>query len=168
MRSPPPNAPLPLADMVTPGPYSLRLPLSFSQMKSLEHYAFQKSGLIENRIPAIREIGRLGHRVDEWLDTSRDLFLKRIQKLPQIGVWTANVSLALSHGDPDAVVLGDYSIPHTVSWALTRVARSNDKKMVELLKPFEGNRWRLVRLLWGRNIPAPRRGPRLSSTHTRR
>ena len=62
------------------------------------------------------------------------------------------------HGGADVLVTGDYTIPHTVCWVLAREARGTDERMRELLAPFTGNRWRVVRLMWARNLHAPRRG----------
>ena len=151
-----------------PGPASLKLPLSFDQLRRLPHHSYQSAGLIENRIPLMREIGRLGHRIDQWYATSIETYARNIQTLPQMGPWTTFHALAVSMGEPDVVVTGDYTLPHTVSWALKRQARSTDQEMIKLLKPYKGNRWRLVRLLWALNIAAPRRGARMSAAHTRR
>lgn len=150
------------------GPHPLKLPLNFNQMRTLPTHHYQSAGLIQNRIPLLREIGRLAWRIDEWYRDSINTYTYRIQRLPQMGPWTTNHALAVSMGEPDVVVTGDYTLPHTVSWALLGKPRSNDAEMQSLLAPFAGNRWRLVRLLWALNISAPRRGPRLSSMHTRR
>jgi 3-methyladenine DNA glycosylase/8-oxoguanine DNA glycosylase len=150
------------------GPHSLKLPLNFNQMQTLARHHYQSAGLIENRIPLLREIGRLGWRIDEWYGDSIETYANRVQRLSQMGPWTTYHALAVSMGEPDVVVTGDYTLPHTVSWALLGQPRSNDEEMKRLLGPFVGNRWRLVRLLWALNIAAPRRGPRLSSMHTRR
>ena len=150
------------------GPYPLKLPLQFQQMHTLSTHHYQSAGLIKNRIPLLREIGRLAWRIDHWYSESIETYASRIQKLPQMGPWTTYHALAVSMGEPDVIVTGDYTLPHTVSWALIGKARSTDDEMKRLLEPFKGNRWRLVRLLWALNIAAPRRGPRLSSSHTRR
>jgi len=150
-----------------PGPFGLRMPLTFEQMKRTPYGFFQQVGISEPRIHAIREVGRLGYRLDEWLAVSQEDFVRRVTTLPSIGPWTANHVLAVSMGAPDVVVRGDYTIPHTVAWVLAREARATDDRMEELLQPFKGNRWRLVRLLWALNVQAPRRGPRMSGQRRR-
>ncbi len=151
-----------------PGPFKLQLPLSFEQLKRLPTHDYQKAGVIQNRIPTLREIGRLGPRIDAWLAESPAHYLKRIQTLPHLGPWTANHALAVAMGEPDVLVPRDYALPHTVCWALKGTPRGTDREMAEVLRPFAGQRWRIVRLLWALNISAPRRGPRLASPHTRR
>ena len=152
---------------VAPGPFDLTLPPTFEQMRRTPHGFLQQIGLSEPRIRAIREVGRLGHRLDEWLAHSKERFVARITSLPSIGPWTANHVLAVSMGEPDVLVTGDYTIPHTVCWVLAREARGTDERMRELLAPFTGNRWRVVRLMWARNLHAPRRGARMSGLRKR-
>lgn len=65
-------------------------------------------------------------------------------------------------GDPDAVAVGDYHIPNTVSWALANEPRADDARMLELLEPFAGHRGRVTMLLKFGGISAPKYGPRLS------
>lgn len=152
---------------VAPGPFRLRMPLSFQQMRRTPHGFFQEVGLTEPRIRAIREIGRLGYRIDKWLCCSTQEFTRRVTTLPSIGPWTAQHVLAVSMGEPDIVVRGDYTIPHTVAWVLAGEMRGTDARMDALLRPFTGNRWRLVRLFWALNLQAPRRGPRMSGQRRR-
>jgi 3-methyladenine DNA glycosylase/8-oxoguanine DNA glycosylase len=64
-------------------------------------------------------------------------------------------------GDADAVSVGDYHLPNTVAFALAGEARADDERMLELLAPFAGHRGRVVRLIEGSGITAPRRGPRM-------
>ena len=67
---------------------------------------------------------------------------------------------ATSMGDADAVPVGDLHIPNTVAWLLAKEERANDDRMLELLEPYAGHRWRVIRLAKSSG-PAPRRGPRL-------
>ena len=50
-------------------------------------------------------------------------------------------------GDPDAVPTGDLHLPHEVAWALAGEESADDARMLELLEPFRGHRFRLLRLL---------------------
>jgi 3-methyladenine DNA glycosylase/8-oxoguanine DNA glycosylase len=63
-------------------------------------------------------------------------------------------------GDPDAVPVGDYHLPHIVGYAFEGTPRSTDERMLELLEPFRGHRGRVIRLLTVAGIGAPRFGPR--------
>ncbi|MEZ4443338.1 MAG: hypothetical protein R3B72_29855 [Polyangiaceae bacterium] len=83
-----------------------------------------------------------------------------LRKLSGIGPWTAHLTVAKVHGYPDAMPLGDYHIPSVVSHALTGEERADDRRMVELLAPYVGQRWRVIRLIGADAKHAPRRGAR--------
>jgi 3-methyladenine DNA glycosylase/8-oxoguanine DNA glycosylase len=50
-------------------------------------------------------------------------------------------------GDADAVPVGDLHLPHEVGSALAGEPHADDTRMLELLEPFRGQRFRLLRLL---------------------
>lgn len=64
-------------------------------------------------------------------------------------------------GDADAVSVGDYHVPHLVSWALAGEPRGSDERMLELLEPFRPHRGRVQRLLLASQIRPPAFGPRM-------
>ena len=68
--------------------------------------------------------------------------------------------LAVSHGDPDAVAVGDFHLKHMVTHALTGRSRGTDEEMMALLEPYRGQRGRVVRLLLLDGHRAPSFGPR--------
>ena len=82
--------------------------------------------------------------------------------------------MRIAYGDSDAVSVGDWHIPHTVSWALAGEVRAGsrdassaglspaDERMLELLEPFRGHRGRVCALLERAGYAAPRFGPRMS------
>jgi 3-methyladenine DNA glycosylase/8-oxoguanine DNA glycosylase len=79
-----------------------------------------------------------------------------------VGPWTAAQVTALSHGDPDAVPLGDCHVPNVVANALAGEPRGTDERMLQLLEPYAGQRGRVILLLMSGGHGAPRFGPRLS------
>jgi 3-methyladenine DNA glycosylase/8-oxoguanine DNA glycosylase len=87
---------------------------------------------------------------------------RKLRTIPGIGVWTAAETLQRAAGDPDAVSVGDYHIPRTVGWALAGRDRTDDATMLELLRPYQGHRYRVTRLIELSGLRPPRRGPRMS------
>lgn len=81
-------------------------------------------------------------------------------KLPGIGPWTAGLVVGAAHGDPDAVPVGDYNLPHLVAYNLAGKRRSDDDEMLALLEPYRPHRGRVLRLLSLAGRHPPRRGPR--------
>ncbi len=102
----------------------------------------------------LRRIGDLSERTPEQAQA-------RLQRIRGIGPWTAAMVTATSMGHADAVPVGDYHIPNTVAWLLAKEERADDARMLELLEPYAGHRWRVIRLAKSSG-PAPKRGPRLS------
>jgi 3-methyladenine DNA glycosylase/8-oxoguanine DNA glycosylase len=130
------------------------------------YYAFHPLGIERKRarivIEAASRIGRLEQAASMPLERAS----ARLQALRGIGPWTAGVVLNEALGDPDAVPVGDYHLPNTVSWALAGEPRADDARMLELLEPYRGQRGRVVRLLKGAG-GAPRWGPRTDTRDIR-
>jgi 3-methyladenine DNA glycosylase/8-oxoguanine DNA glycosylase len=55
--------------------------------------------------------------------------------------------LGYAYGDPDVVPLGDLHIPSLVTSALAGESEGTDPRMLELLEPYRGHRFRVIRLL---------------------
>ena len=56
---------------------------------------------------------------------------------------------------PDAAPTGDLHLPSLVSWALAREPYADDARMLALLEPFRGQRFRLIRLLLAAGFSRP-------------
>jgi len=80
----------------------------------------------------------------------------RLLALDGIGPWTTGMVLGFGAGDPDAVLVGDLHAPSQIAWALAGEARADDARMLELLEPFRGQRFRVTRLVLGAGPAAPR------------
>jgi 3-methyladenine DNA glycosylase/8-oxoguanine DNA glycosylase len=84
-----------------------------------------------------------------------------LRTVPGVGAWTAAEVAQRSHGDPDAVSVGDFHLPALVGWALAG-RRTDDAGMLALLEPYRPYRQRVVRLLELGGPRPPRFGPRLA------
>lgn len=77
-----------------------------------------------------------------------------------IGPWTAAHVASRAAGDADAVPFGDYHVPAIVGQTL--IGRPvDDAGMAELLAPYAGHRYRVVRMCELYGARPPRRGPRM-------
>lgn len=95
------------------------------------------------------------------LDPSDEKLSSGLRSVPGVGAWTVAETTQLSHGDPDAVSVGDYHLSRDVGWAL--VGRPvDDDGMLELLEPWRGDRQRVIRLIYAGGLRRPRRAPRLT------
>jgi 3-methyladenine DNA glycosylase/8-oxoguanine DNA glycosylase len=136
-----------------PGPASLFLPPDPKVVAGTPSWAFHRWGVERKRADTVRRACTVASRLEEDA--------RRLTAVPGIGPWTAAEVSRLAHGDPDAVSVGDYHLPHLVTWALAGEPRGDDARMLELLEPYRGHRGRVQRLLEASGIGAPRYGPRL-------
>jgi 3-methyladenine DNA glycosylase/8-oxoguanine DNA glycosylase len=88
-------------------------------------------------------------------DAEPEAVNRRLRSIRGIGPWTAGRIAGLAYGDPDAVPVGDLHIPSLVTAALAGEADGDDARMLELLEPYAGQRFRVIRLL----LWAARRAP---------
>lgn len=91
----------------------------------------------------------------------------KLQTIPGIGIWTAAEVVQRTHGCPDSISVGDYHLAAYVGYALTG-RKTDDAGMIELLKPWAGQRQRLVRMLYLSGFRKPTFGPRMTVQDHRR
>jgi len=144
-----------------PGPVPLLLPPSPTRLLETPSYVFHRLGVERRRAETIHRCAAVAHRLEEAVPLGTHELDRRLRSIPGVGVWTSAEVRRVALGDPDAVSVGDYHLPHAVSWALAGEPRADDDRMLELLEPFAAHRARVVRLIEVAGIGAPRRGPRL-------
>jgi len=145
-----------------PGPRpGLRVPPSAGAVAAATHIVFHRYGVERRRAETIRRAAFHAARLEEALEMPLDEARTRLRTLPGMGHWTAAEVAVVALGDPDAVSVGDYHLPHMVSWALAGERRGTDERMLELLEPYRGHRARVLRLLLASGLAPPRRGPRM-------
>ncbi len=146
-----------------PGPAGLRLPPRPGVVAALPYYELHPVGLEQKRaVTLIRAAERI-ERLEAASSMEPAAALARLRTAPGVGAWTAAEVARQAFGDPDAVSLGDFHIPHMVCWFLAHQPRGDDARMLELLEPFRGQRARVVRLIERAGVQAPRYGPRLAA-----
>lgn len=146
-----------------PGPApGLRVPPPPERLARTPYEVFHRFGLERRRAEILRRAASYARRVEECASLAPADAMARLRALPGIGPWTAAEVVGVSHGDPDAVPVGDYHHPHMVAFALAGEERATDERMLELLEPYRGHRNRVLRLLLLSGIGAPRRGPRMA------
>jgi 3-methyladenine DNA glycosylase/8-oxoguanine DNA glycosylase len=142
-------------------PLNLMVPPSALFLAGLPSYAFHPLGVERTRADTIRRAGAVADRLEETAAMPADAARRRFLAVPGIGPWSAAEVAAIALGDPDAVSVGDFHLPHLVSWNLAGEPRGDDARMLELLEPFAGHRGRVIRLLEAAAPHAPRFGPRV-------
>jgi 3-methyladenine DNA glycosylase/8-oxoguanine DNA glycosylase len=146
-----------------PGPVDgprLRVPPHPEVLAATPYFGFHRFGVERKRADVIRLAARHAARLDALAGVEPAVAREHMTRLPGIGAWTAAEVAIVALGDADAVSVGDYHLPHSVGWAFEGRVRSDDARMLELLEPYRGQRGRVLRLIAGAGITAPRFGPR--------
>ena len=155
-----------------PGPYPhLVLPPDPSAVAGSPYWVFHPFGVEAKRADTLRRAAAHADRLEAAADAAAAT--ARLTAIAGIGIWTAAEVTRVAYGDPDAVTIGDYHIPHQVVYALTGAPRAGsresrpgqvspaDARMLELLEPFRGQRARVCQLLMATGATPPRYGPRM-------
>jgi 3-methyladenine DNA glycosylase/8-oxoguanine DNA glycosylase len=155
--TPAPGPPVPVPGGWRP----LRLPPGPEVLAAKPYWEFHRFGIEMRRADTIRRAADAGRMVDRTVDLPPAEAHRQLQTLRGVGPWTSAEVALVALGDADAVPVGDYHLPHLVSWALAGEPRGTDERMLELLAPYAGQRGRVVRLLARSGNWAPRFGPRM-------
>jgi 3-methyladenine DNA glycosylase/8-oxoguanine DNA glycosylase len=145
-----------------PGPGLLHLPPDAPTLARIPYHAMHPLGLEQRRAVTLIRVAQRADWLEEAVRHPSAEAMLRLRTIPGVGAWTAAETVRVALGDPDALSLGDYHSPSLVCWALAGEPRGDDARMLELLRPFEGQRARVVRLLELSGIRAPRYGPRFA------
>ncbi|MCB9557938.1 MAG: DNA-3-methyladenine glycosylase 2 family protein [Deltaproteobacteria bacterium] len=150
-----------LADGVdAPGPAGLRTLPAVEQLAHLPYYALARHGILRRQAETIARVAGQSAVIERAACASDRALQKRLESIPGVGPWTIGYLLGSARADADAVLLGDYKLAKLVCWILAGEQHGDDQRMLELLEPYRGQRYRLVRLLFVAGARLPRRGPR--------
>ncbi len=144
-----------------PGPPGLTIPPSAAVLARTPYWTFHGFGVERRRAEVIIRAARSATRLEETVSMDLHSARRRLEAFPGVGSWTAAKVALVALGDPDAVPVGDYHLPHAVAYALEGVPRSTDERMLQLLEPYRGHRARVIRLIGIAGITAPRYGPKM-------
>ncbi|RYV50220.1 DNA-3-methyladenine glycosylase family protein [Pengzhenrongella frigida] len=151
-----------------PAPAGMRVPPSPEAWLRVPSWDFHMAGVDPGRARTIRSCVRVAGRLEEATTMTPADAARRLQAVSGVGPWTAAEVAQRALGDADAVSVGDYHLASAVGWALTG-ERVDDARMLVLLEPWRGHRYRVIRLLeLSGEARAPRRGPRLAIQDHRR
>lgn len=143
-----------------PGPKGLRLPPDPELMAAAPYWEYHTLGIEKRRADVLRRAAAESKRIESLSGRPSSDASAWLRRLRGVGEWTAAETVAVSHGDADAVSVGDYHLKNVVAWHLTGQPRGTDEEMLALLEPFRPHRGRVIRLL--ENLGgAPAFGPRM-------
>ncbi|MHA7272375.1 DNA-3-methyladenine glycosylase family protein [Arthrobacter sp. TMT4-20] len=143
-------------------PNGLRLPPTPAQWRRVPSWDWHRAGVDAHRSDTIMKAVAMASGLERLagVRSSADV-TAALRSVPGIGVWTAAEVLQRTHGCPDSISVGDYHLAAYVGAALTG-QRTDDAGMLQLLKPWAGDRQRVVRMLYASGFRKPTYGPRLA------
>lgn len=144
-----------------PAPQGMRVAPRPEVWQRVPSWEWHRAGVGPQRSDTIMRIARVGESLERAAADAIPDALRKLRSIPGVGVWTAHETVQRSHGDPDAVSIGDFHVCKRVGWALTG-ERVDDAGMMQLLEPWRGQRQRVVRLIEAAGIGYERHGPRMT------
>jgi len=143
-----------------PGPVRLRLLPEPKKLLATPYWTLHTFGVERRRAETLYRVALHAARLEETVGMDMPSAYRRLTAITGLGEWSAAEIALAALGDRDAVPVGDYHLPHLVSWALAGEERGSDARMLELLEPYRGHRARVLRLLLHGHVGYPKRGPR--------
>ena len=143
-----------------PGPRPLLLPPDPDRLAERPYWWFHRFGVERSRAETLRRVARHSRALEGCADLPWSEARLRLLAVNGVGPWTAAIVAGKALGDPDAVPIGDYHLPHLVAYALAGEARANDARMLELLSPYGSQRGRALRYVLASGAREPAFGPR--------
>jgi 3-methyladenine DNA glycosylase/8-oxoguanine DNA glycosylase len=147
----PAPGPAPAGMVVAPEP---------QQWARVPSWEWHRAGVGPERSRTVVGAAQRAAALERTVGLPMDEVERRLRSLPGVGRWTAAEVRQRVHGDPDAVSVGDLHLPGLVVHALTGEPDGDDARMLELLAPYEGHRYRAVRMVELSGVTRPRRAPR--------
>lgn len=143
-------------------PAGLYVPPGARRWATIPSWAWHRAGVDLSRSRTVVTAAGTAGRLERLVDASPADAATRMRALPGVGAWTSAEVAQRALGDPDAVSVGDFHLPKLVGYALSG-ERVDDAGMLELLEPYRGHRYRVVRMVELSGVGYPRFGPRLSA-----
>lgn len=151
-----------------PGPLPLLLPPDHEALADQPTHWFHARGIELGRARTMIGVARRARSLAAVVDLPLAEAYARLRAMPGLGPWTVNGIARTALGDPDAIVVGDYWICHTVCSFFTGRSRGSDEEMLGLVAPWVGQRGRVERLVYASGHRIQRFAPGRRTPNIRR
>lgn len=153
-----------------PAPEGMRVVPDAAGWAAIPSWEWHLAGVDPKRARAAQASARVGAQLERLAEQNTDpgVVYRGLRSIPGVGVWTAAEVGHRALGDADAVPFGDFHVAKDVGTALLG-RRIDDAELADLLQPWAGHRFRVVRLVQLSPLArTERRGPRLARVDHRR
>ncbi|AYF97772.1 DNA-3-methyladenine glycosylase family protein [Protaetiibacter intestinalis] len=144
-----------------PAPLGMRVVPEAAVWRRIPSWVWHRAGVGPQRSDTLMRVFAVADALERGAVLPGAEAGRRLRTVAGVGPWTVAETLQRSHGDPDAVSVGDLHLCKRVGTALAG-RRVDDDGMLELLEPWRGHRQRVVRLIEAAGIGYERHGPRLA------
>jgi hypothetical protein len=144
-----------------PTPVPMHAPPSPAVWRHIPQWDYRRAGVTPQRVRGLLTIASAAPALERLATVGGAEADRVLQQLPGVGGWTSAETRQRALGDADAVSVGDFHLAKDLCWWLTG-ERGDDARMLELLAPYAGHRYRVQRLMELVGVSAPRRGPRFA------
>lgn len=124
----------------------LRAPPTARAVLAVPPWKLHAMGIGSRRSRTLREGARRGAALERLRAVEPALAREKLESLPGVGPWTANLVAKNALGWADAVPVRDAHAHYVISEALTG-EQGDDEAMLDALAPFRPHRARVVRLI---------------------
>jgi 3-methyladenine DNA glycosylase/8-oxoguanine DNA glycosylase len=136
-------------------PLGLRVFPAAEVMARVPQHELERMGIDQKRVRALLRFANEMRFVKVDTGTSFADLRRRLWAIAGIGGWTVESVLGINGGDVDAAIPGDLHLPRVVCYALAGEMQWSDERMMELLEPFRGHRYRVIRLISASGLDLP-------------
>jgi 3-methyladenine DNA glycosylase/8-oxoguanine DNA glycosylase len=143
-----------------PAPVGMRVFPPAETWAGIPSWDWHRAGVDGKRSRTVLATVAVAGGLEESVGLPAEVAERRLRAVPGVGVWTAAEVMQRAHGCPDAVSVGDFHQPSQIVYALTGEPRADDARFLEVLEPWRGHRYRVVRLVELSGVTAPKYGPR--------
>lgn len=143
----------------TAAPLGLRAFPSADRLSRVAQFELQALGIDAQRTRTLLRFAQESRFVPLKTTMSFTEIRWHLLRIPGIGPWTTESVLGYGAGDVDAAIPGDLHLPHLTCYALAGEIPGSDERMMELLEPFRGHRFRIIRLIYASRLTVPRSTP---------
>lgn len=142
-----------------PAPDGMRVVPTATVWRAIPSWEWHRAGVGPQRAGTLMRVFPVADTLERAAQKPSAEAARMLRTIPGIGPWTVAETLQRSHGDPDAVSVGDLHLSKRVGTVLAG-RRVDDDGMLELLEPWRGHRQRVVRLIGAAAFDYERHGPR--------
>lgn len=143
-----------------PGPQGLTLPPTPETLAGLSDAAFVAHGVPHKQARTLLRVAVAAADLEAAAREGHGRLAGILRGIRGIGPWTVGYVCGTALGHADALLPGDYNLPRAVCAILAGERKGDDRRMMELLEPFRGHRFRVVKLIWQSGARSRRTGPR--------